>query len=611
MKKRVLWIVLVVLLVVGLSVSVFAVQKDLSVIIDNQQVQFTADSGKPFVDENGRTQVPLRVVMEQYGCRVEWDNDTRTAVLTKDGMTVTVPVGEKYITVDGRTVYMDTSALLREGRIYLPIRCVLEAFGADVYWDNGEIAVFSPTSGDFENIYVDRNGDVFFELANGNKVNVGSLPRGKDGRDGVSVTNAYVDGNGNLMIELSNGRTINAGNVSVGGNMNGLTFADYPIGTKFYLAQPTGAFDVTVKMGDNSYVVEFNGIYCELTEKHDVGDADGWAYDTSVKDYGLYPNGSETVTTGITTFVPFVIKVHIKGKTNAQLAGATISVRLTDDENGIWTYRGNIQENGSFDICVSQGEGQTMSWYTPRNLYFRDVSISKSIITTSPPSRPTVTQIVEKFVGRYQLITNPDKVLVLEADGKLTIDGAECEANYTLDANGDRLTAVFNGGRAQFYLSSRCVDVAFYDIDEITTYHKEGTWEAITLTKDNFLDYYDYEELFRIAYDAFGDFHAAMISHQFILKEEHASKRLRIDSIVPTVKVKENWCWAEYTIDFENETYILDEPDIWNNRTEVVSESGINRGFYLGTTSLDRNMTESVFYEYELIDVVGTLYFTK
>ena len=70
-KKRALSIALVLAMLLSLSVTAFAAQNDVSIELDGKKVAFTSESGKPFVDANGRTQVPLRVVMEQYGCDVK------------------------------------------------------------------------------------------------------------------------------------------------------------------------------------------------------------------------------------------------------------------------------------------------------------------------------------------------------------------------------------------------------------------------------------------------------------------------------------------------------------------------------------------------------------
>ena len=106
----------------------------LTVEVDGQEVPYTLESGVPFVDENNRTQVPLRATMESIGATVSWDQGTQTATVQINGITIQVPIGEKHIIVDGTKIPNDTAAMVKNGRTYLPIRVVLEAAGYSVGW---------------------------------------------------------------------------------------------------------------------------------------------------------------------------------------------------------------------------------------------------------------------------------------------------------------------------------------------------------------------------------------------------------------------------------------------------------------------------------------------
>ena len=120
---------------------------DIGVMIDGEAVTFQSGYGEPFIDMNSRTLVPLRGVMEAFGAMVTWNGDTSTAIIEKDRVMVQVPVGQAYIIVNGEIVENDTSAIIREERTYLPIRAVLEAFGAGVSWDNDARTVAVRTDG--------------------------------------------------------------------------------------------------------------------------------------------------------------------------------------------------------------------------------------------------------------------------------------------------------------------------------------------------------------------------------------------------------------------------------------------------------------------------------
>lgn len=124
------------IIVITLMLSTFAFASEISIEIDDEKVEFTETSGAPFIDEQSRTQVPLRVTMEAFGAEVGWDQENQTAIVEKDGIKVEVPIGEKYILKNGESIETDTSAVIKNNRTYLPIRAVVEAFRAAVKWSN-------------------------------------------------------------------------------------------------------------------------------------------------------------------------------------------------------------------------------------------------------------------------------------------------------------------------------------------------------------------------------------------------------------------------------------------------------------------------------------------
>lgn len=140
MKKIILFIAIMVVLI--FTSEVYAID----ITIDGEKVVFDNVTGEPFIDENGRTQVPLRATMEKYGATVTWDDVNRIATVNYNGITVKVPIGQKYILKEDKKFINDTVAVVKDNRTYLPIRIVLESFDMYVYWDaaNMQVVAVSP-----------------------------------------------------------------------------------------------------------------------------------------------------------------------------------------------------------------------------------------------------------------------------------------------------------------------------------------------------------------------------------------------------------------------------------------------------------------------------------
>lgn len=135
--KKVIFILSLIFIMILTSVTAFAqTTNEITVAIDSVKVEFTEDSGFPFIDENSRTLVPFKKTLETYGATVEWNNDSRVATAVKNDIKVEVPIGQNYIIVNGEQKTIDTAARIVNNRTFLPIKAVIEAFGSEVVWDN-------------------------------------------------------------------------------------------------------------------------------------------------------------------------------------------------------------------------------------------------------------------------------------------------------------------------------------------------------------------------------------------------------------------------------------------------------------------------------------------
>jgi len=105
--------------------------QEIKVLVNGAALAFD----QPPIIENGRTLVPLRAIFEALGATVEWEQSTQTVTAVKDDITITLKIGDAFLTKNGERIALDVPAKIVGGRTLVPARAVAESFGADVQWD--------------------------------------------------------------------------------------------------------------------------------------------------------------------------------------------------------------------------------------------------------------------------------------------------------------------------------------------------------------------------------------------------------------------------------------------------------------------------------------------
>lgn len=105
---------------------------------EDEDVRLCVDGQRVYTEnlaswEDGALWVPLRPVSEALGAdEVSWDEGTMTASILAPGLKLDAPVGAMYITANGRYFYAPGGVRLRGGRTMVPLTALARAFGADV-----------------------------------------------------------------------------------------------------------------------------------------------------------------------------------------------------------------------------------------------------------------------------------------------------------------------------------------------------------------------------------------------------------------------------------------------------------------------------------------------
>ncbi|MCR4600400.1 MAG: copper amine oxidase N-terminal domain-containing protein [Clostridia bacterium] len=143
------FIVLLITFMCGLlsQTQAFASSEDVNVMINGSYI---SSDVKPYI-KNGSTLVPLRVISESLGAKVEWNAASNTVTINKDQNEIEIEIGANQYVKNGITYdFPGESAEIKDNRTMVPLRAVATCLGMDVSWNN-DLRVAFINSNRFEN----------------------------------------------------------------------------------------------------------------------------------------------------------------------------------------------------------------------------------------------------------------------------------------------------------------------------------------------------------------------------------------------------------------------------------------------------------------------------
>lgn len=91
---------------------------------------------------NNRTHLPLRSVAEEFGAEVRWLGGEPSEINLKYGDNeINLWIDADYATVNGQTVYIDSTPVIINDKTFLPIRFIADEFGWNLKWNENEKTV--------------------------------------------------------------------------------------------------------------------------------------------------------------------------------------------------------------------------------------------------------------------------------------------------------------------------------------------------------------------------------------------------------------------------------------------------------------------------------------
>lgn len=105
--------------------------QDIKVKYKDIEVEFDVN---PYI-KNQSVLIPIRGVASLFGSRIQWDNNTQTAIIQKDGVMLSLAKGENIAYLNGEQVFLDVPLEIKDGRLMVPLRFVGESLSLEVNWD--------------------------------------------------------------------------------------------------------------------------------------------------------------------------------------------------------------------------------------------------------------------------------------------------------------------------------------------------------------------------------------------------------------------------------------------------------------------------------------------
>jgi len=138
MNKKI--ISLVICMMILLANSVFAEDNGIKVTIDGVGMTFSDNLGYP-AEYHDRVMLPLRQVFGAFGWSPTYDESTETVMAFKDKSYIAMQIGSTNYFIDGKTVIFDTAPIIVNDRTLVPVRLVAESLGYKVDWDDANKTV--------------------------------------------------------------------------------------------------------------------------------------------------------------------------------------------------------------------------------------------------------------------------------------------------------------------------------------------------------------------------------------------------------------------------------------------------------------------------------------
>ncbi len=105
---------------------------------------------KPIIVD-GITLLPVRAVIENLGGNVNWNNDTKEVNITDNENEIVLTINSTQALLNGKVQTLDTAPVIINSRTMLPIRFIAESFGFNIEWNENNKTIIITKNDTSEN----------------------------------------------------------------------------------------------------------------------------------------------------------------------------------------------------------------------------------------------------------------------------------------------------------------------------------------------------------------------------------------------------------------------------------------------------------------------------
>lgn len=132
----------------ALADSLEAAEQHVQLVINGQMYTQPEGEPAPYINMHNRTMVPVSLLvkaMNLQGASISWDEPKRTVTVRYASHSLVFTHGSTAVQINDHIVILDSAAEIRQGRLFAPVRALVDALGGSLHWEHARGLIYIAT----------------------------------------------------------------------------------------------------------------------------------------------------------------------------------------------------------------------------------------------------------------------------------------------------------------------------------------------------------------------------------------------------------------------------------------------------------------------------------